>query len=47
MDPFNAHDNDWEHVSVHMNPGNGQATKFIYHQHGGHYTRRCGKLKKI
>ena len=47
MDPFNAHDNDWEHVSVYVNPGNGQVTKFVYHQHGGHYTRRCGKLKKI
>ena len=47
MDPFNAHDNDWEHVSVYMNPGNGQVTKFVYHQHGGHYTHRCGKFKDI
>ena len=37
-----THGDDWEHVSVYVNPSNGQVSKVVYHQHGGHYTRRRG-----
>ena len=37
-----GHGNDWEHVSVYVNPSNGQVNKVVFHQHGGHYTRRRG-----
>ena len=37
-----GHGNDWEHVSVYVNPSNGQVSKVVFHQHGGHYTRRRG-----
>lgn len=35
-----THGDDWEHVSVYVNPSNGLVSKVVYHQHGGHYTRR-------
>ena len=34
-----THGNDWEHVSVYVNPSNGLASKVVFHQHNGHYTR--------
>ena len=37
-----THGDDWEHVSVYVNPSNGLVTKVVYHQHSGHYTRRRG-----
>ena len=40
-----THGNDWEHVSVYVNPSNGLVSKVVYHQHGGHYTRRRGKYQ--
>ena len=39
------HGNDWEHVSVYVNPSDGLVSKVVYHQHGGHYTRRRGKYE--
>ena len=40
-----THGNDWEHVSVYVNPSNGLVSKVVFHQHGGHYTRRRGKYQ--
>ncbi len=40
-----THGDDWEHVSVYVNPSNGEVSKVVYHQHGGHYTRRRGEYK--
>lgn len=37
-----GHGNDWEHVSVYVNPSDGRVSKVVFHQHGGHYTRRRG-----
>ena len=37
-----GHGNDWEHVSVYVNPSDGKVSKVVFHQHGGHYTRRRG-----
>ena len=41
-----SHGNDWEHVSVYVNPSNGQVSKVIFHQHNGHYTRRRGEFER-
>lgn len=46
--PFDeGHGDDWEHVSVYVNPGisNGQVSKVVFHQHSGHYTRRRGEYQ--
>ena len=40
-----THGDDWEHVSVYVNPSDGLVSKVVYHQHGGHYTRRRDKYK--
>ena len=41
-----THGNDWEHVSVYVNPSDGLVSKVVYHQHGGHYTRRRDKYER-
>ena len=40
-----GHGNDWEHVSVYINPSNGQVSKVIFYQHKGFYTRRRGTFE--
>ena len=39
---YGGHGNDWEDVSVHVNPNDGKVVKVVYHQHNGYYTRRHG-----
>ena len=39
---YSGHGNDWEDVSVYVNPRNGKVVKVVYHQHNGYYTRRRG-----
>ena len=40
-----GHGNDWEHVSVFVDPSDGLVSKVVFHQHGGHYTRRRKKYQ--
>ena len=36
-----GHGNDWEHVSVYVD-SSSTVSKVVFHQHGGHYTRKRG-----
>ena len=40
-----THGDDWEHVSVYVNPSDEKVSKVVFHQHGGHYTRRRGEYQ--
>ena len=41
-----SHGNDWEHVSVYVNPSNRQVSKVVFYQHTGRYTRRRGTFER-
>ena len=41
-----SHGNDWEHISVYVNPSNGQVSKVVFYQHTGHYTRRRDEFER-
>eukprot|EP00440_Ansanella_granifera_P058700 gb/GFBE01063624.1/.p1 GENE.gb/GFBE01063624.1/~~gb/GFBE01063624.1/.p1 ORF type:complete len:276 (+),score=29.36 gb/GFBE01063624.1/:1-828(+) len=43
---FDAHDNDWEHISVFVN-ATGELDRVIFYQHGGFYSRCSGQFEQL
>lgn len=41
---YGSHDNDWEHVSLHVR--DGLVMRVTFFQHSGHYTRKRGKFEQ-
>ena len=41
-----SHGNDWEHVSVYVNPSTRQVSRVVFYQHTGYYTRRRGEFER-
>ena len=40
-----GHGNDWEHVSVYVNPKTKKVAQVVFYQHRGYYTRGYGKFE--
>ena len=40
-----GHGNDWEHISVYVNPDTKKVTQVVFYQHAGWYTRGSGKFE--